>query len=136
MNISADEPEKWLSYMRENNPKGIDFFEVNLVQMKTCVLSSPGVWNLSLVAKQLACAYKFGSPFPSHFIYANKSYNMEEPAFLYCATKVQKKNHLFLEEIFKDLTTNGDANWLLFATLMNGLTFGGKIAANWFDREE
>ena len=137
IDINSDEPYKWTSYMTEHSPGGIRYFEKNLLDIKTAVILCPRTWNLERAARQLACAYKLGDPFPSHFQYAGKSYNLNEPEWLQNASKRNKKSAAWIHQEFQNMTRQSDdgqsdeINWLRFTTLLIGITFAGKITTHW-----
>lgn len=87
-----------------------------------------------IVSKQLAAAYKGGDPFPAHFVWSGKAYQLDEPDVLRTATKAQRKKSAFLEGVFSAIVA--DHEWDRFATLVIGLTVAQKVVTHWSEVEE
>ena len=85
--------------------------------------------SLAFVKQQLAIAYKSGDPFPAHFVWSGKDYELEEPEVLQEATKKQRKSKDFLEGCLSAIVA--DHQWDRLTTLVIGLTTAGKIVTHW-----
>ena len=127
--VSSDDPRAWKMFMEEHHADGLQAFAA-----ARCAIKKRAATVVRIVSKELAVAYKSGDPFPAHFVWATKSYQLDEPEVLRSATKAQRKKKCFLEGVLSAIVA--DAAWDRFATLVIGLTVAQKVVTHWSEMEE
>jgi hypothetical protein len=127
--VSSDDAREWKRHMDESHDRGLAAFD----SARSAILKRADRL-CQVAAKQLAVAYKAGNPFPSHFVWDGRGYELTEPAVLATATTAQRKSKDFLEGFLSTLVS--DREWDRFATLVIGLTTAGKIATHWSELAE
>ena len=102
--VSSDDPRAWKQFMEENHEMGLRAFD----SARSAIRKRAGRMPV-IISKQLAIAYKGGDPFPAHFVWSGKSYQLVEPEVLRYATKAQRKKKDFLEGVFSAIVA--DHEW-------------------------
>ena len=88
--VNADDVESWVDILEHHGHARSFFLACTLIgkrKERLCVIA----------ANSLVKSYKFGHPFPSHFIWEKREYTLPEPEALERLTRVEKKRHHVLE---------------------------------------
>jgi hypothetical protein len=115
--------------MEEHHANGLRAFESARSAIKKRAVRLSGI-----IALQLSIAYKDGDPWPAHFIWSGKAYELEQPDVLKSAKTGQRKSKGFLAGVLSQIVS--DHEWDRFATLVIGLTVAQKVVTHWSEVEE